>query len=86
MKGFKNINAYVENKGIIVTDIAFDNGVITAIRNDLDITEEITVPNGAIILPGFVDRHIHGANTSDTMDGNLEAITNLSLSIVDEPS
>ena len=27
MKGFKNVNVYVEGKGIVKTSIGFDNGI-----------------------------------------------------------
>ena len=83
MKGFKKVKAYIENQGIITTDIAFDE-VITAIGDDLNIDEIIPVPKNAIVLPGFVDRHIHGANTSDTMDKEEFTLPNLSSSLAKE--
>ena len=84
MKGFKNVKAYVKNIGLINTDIAFDNGVITAIGDNLDITEPISLDKNAIVLPGFIDRHVHGANSSDTMDGQIDALSNLSDSLAKE--
>ena len=32
MKGFKNVNVYVENKGIINTSLGFENGKISFIK------------------------------------------------------
>lgn len=84
MKGFKNVKAYVKNNGLINTDIAFEKGVITAIGDNLDITEPITLDKNSIVLPGFIDRHVHGANSSDTMDGQLDALSNLSDSLAKE--
>ena len=46
MLGFKNVNAYVEGKGFIKTDIAVENGLIKdikdiqSIKTELDIEEQ----------------------------------------------
>ena len=44
MKGFKNVEVYVENEGVVKRDVAFDNGVIVAIGNGLDIDEVLAAP------------------------------------------
>ena len=41
MKGFRKVNAYVEGKGIIETDILIDNGIIANIGDNL-VNEEIS--------------------------------------------
>ncbi|WIF94134.1 N-acetylglucosamine-6-phosphate deacetylase [Caminicella sporogenes] len=38
--------------------------------------------NGNYISPGFIDIHIHGAGGSDTMDGTLNSIENISRTLV----
>ena len=43
MKGFKNVNAYLYGKGIVKTNVGFENGIITYVGNDDVITEEIEV-------------------------------------------
>lgn len=69
MKGFKNVNAYIYGKGIQKVDIAIKNGKIEQIGNDLDITE--IIPCNGLLVPGFIDRHIHGASGYDVMDANF---------------
>lgn len=75
MKGFKNVIAYVENEGIINCDVAVENGVIVKIGQNLGITEPFPYRKGEIVLPGFIDEHVHGANGADAMDGNVEALS-----------
>ena len=82
MKGFKNARVYVYGKGIISSDVAVENGKIVKIGNDLDIDQAYCF-NG-IVVPGFVDRHIHGAGGADGMDGDVEKIKTIADSIVKE--
>ncbi len=82
MKGFKNVKAYIYGKGIVQTDIAFENGKIIEIGKDLNIDE--VIPCNGLVLPGFVDRHIHGAGGSDGMDGSIENLKTIADSIVKE--
>ena len=82
MKGFKNAKAYVYGKGIIQTDIAIENDKIVAIGNGLEIDEVIECDG--LVLPGFVDRHIHGAGGSDGMDGTSQDLKTIADSIVKE--
>lgn len=82
MKGFKNARVYVYGKGIISCDVAVENGKIVKIGNNLDIDQAYSF-NG-IVVPGFVDRHIHGAGGADGMDGDVEKIKTIADSIVKE--
>lgn len=75
MKGLKNVTAYIAGKGLIRTDIAIEDGKIAAIGK-LDV-EPIFETDG-IVLPGFIDEHIHGAGGSDAMDGTEEALQTIS--------
>ncbi|MBO5713178.1 MAG: N-acetylglucosamine-6-phosphate deacetylase [Clostridia bacterium] len=84
MKGFKNVNAYVEGKGIVKTDISFDNGLITAIGENVVNDDVITLPDNAVVLPGFIDQHIHGADGSDGMDGTVENLSKIANAVVKE--
>lgn len=54
MKGFKNVNAYIYGKGIIKTNVGFENGIITHVGNDDVITEEIACEGDLVLLPGFI--------------------------------
>lgn len=84
MKGFINQNVYVEGKGIIKTNLGFENGKIVYIGDDATGIEEIALPEGAIIAPGFIDEHIHGASGSDAMDGTVQDLKNIALSVASE--
>lgn len=75
MKGLKNVTAYIAGKGLIKTDIAIEDGKIAAIGK-LDV-EPIFETDG-IVLPGFIDEHIHGAGGADAMDGTEEALQTIS--------
>jgi N-acetylglucosamine-6-phosphate deacetylase len=57
-------------------DIVIEEGRIAAIGNwrepDIDLS-------GLLVLPGFIDIHVHGGGGSDVMDASYEAINNISL-------
>lgn len=84
MKGFKNVKAYVKAKGIITTDIGVENGKISAIGTNIGITESLPYSEGQVVLPGFIDEHIHGAAGFDAMDGTEEALSAISNALVKE--
>ena len=83
MKGFKNVLALI-NKEIIKCDIAIDNGKIVNIGNNLDIDEVYPYSEGDVVVPGFIDEHIHGANGSDAMDGSVQALSTIANAIAKE--
>ena len=84
MKGFKSVKAYVKGKGVITTDIAVENGVIKAIGNNLDITETFPYDEGQVVVPGFIDEHIHGAAGADAMDGTKTALFTIADALIKE--
>ncbi len=84
MKGFKNIDVLVEGKGIIKTDIALNGDKIFAIDNGLDIEEIEKFSNQAVIVPGFIDEHIHGADGFDVMDGSALALSKIAVALAKE--
>ncbi len=84
MKGFKNVEIYVEGKGIIKTSLGFENGTISFIDDSLEITDPIDLPENAVVLPGFIDQHIHGSATADAMDGSVQAISTIANSVACE--
>ena len=67
---------YTDGKCYENKDIATDGGGISAIGHmqnpDIDLS-------GLLVLPGFIDIHVHGGNGSDVMDAAYEAINNISL-------
>ena len=82
MKVFKNATVYVDGKGLQVCDVAFDSEIV-AIGQNLQ-GEEIALPQGAIVVPGFIDQHIHGAGGSDGMDGTLEDLQTIATTVAGE--
>jgi N-acetylglucosamine-6-phosphate deacetylase len=81
MKGFTNTNIYVEGKGIIKTSLEIENGKIKSIGKFKDGVE---LPDNLIVVPGFIDQHIHGANHSDSMYPTKKDILNIATSITQD--
>ena len=77
MKGLKNVSAYIAGKGIIKTNIGFENGKIAYIGDDDKNIESLFETDG-VVLPGFIDEHIHGAGGADAMDATEEALQTIS--------
>ena len=69
MKCFKNALVYVAGEGVKKCTVEFDE-TIRAI-GETSTADEIVLPEGAIVLPGFIDQHIHGAGGSDGMDATI---------------
>ena len=76
MKGLKNVKLYIKNVGIVKTNIGIENGRIAYIGNEENI-EPIFETDG-IVVPGFIDEHIHGAGGADAMDGTVESLQTIS--------
>ena len=84
MKGLKNVNVYVEGQGIVKTSIGFENGVITCLDKNDQIEEIKTLSEEMVVVPGFIDQHIHGAKGYDAMDGTYEALEGIALALPKE--
>ncbi|MBR1983334.1 MAG: N-acetylglucosamine-6-phosphate deacetylase [Clostridia bacterium] len=84
MLGFKNVKAYIYGKGIVTTDVAIKDGKIAEIGKNLDITESFPFEDGQVLLPGFIDQHIHGADNADAMDGSVDALVKIAKAIAKE--
>ena len=83
MKKFENVLAYVEGRGIVKTSISFDEKILDT-ENALFGAERIELPDGATVLPGFVDQHIHGAGGYDAMDADRDALSAMAKTIASE--
>lgn len=81
MYSFKNTSVYVDGKGIVKTDLSFNDKIVST---DSAIGTVIDLPKNAIVLPGFIDRHIHGAYGVDAMDASVDAIKTMSYELVKE--
>ena len=84
MKCFKNATVYVEGKGLKKTSVSFDEKIKKISRSAVKGSEIIELPDDAIVLPGFIDQHIHGAGGSDGMDGTVEDIAIIAKTIAAE--
>ena len=83
MKAFENASVYAEGKGIIRTSVYFDDK-IRQIGGYVAGAEEIELPENAVVLPGFIDEHIHGAGGSDAMDGNTKDLAIIAETVAKE--
>ncbi len=84
MKCFKNATVYVSGKGLQKRNLYFDDKIQKISRCGLQKAEEIALPEDAIVLPGFIDQHIHGAGGSDGMDGTVEDIAIIAKTVAAE--
>ncbi len=84
MKCFKNVNVYVYGEGVKKCSLSFDTTISNISRKPVKGAEEIKLPEDAIILPGFIDQHIHGAGGSDGMDGTMADITTIAKTVAAE--
>jgi N-acetylglucosamine-6-phosphate deacetylase len=84
MKCFKNATVYVDGEGLKKTTVCFDETIQKISRCAIAGAEEIVLPDDAIVIPGFVDQHIHGAGGSDGMDGTVEDIAIIAKTIAAE--
>ena len=82
MKCFKNAVTYVEGSGFVRCTVEFDEKI--SFIGDSSSAEEIELPAGAIVLPGFVDQHVHGAGGADAMDGTVEALSTIAETLAKE--
>ena len=83
-KGFKNVNVYVEGQGIVKKSILVEDGKIKKIVDDCQCEDLLTLDENLIVVPGFIDKHIHGGNNSDGMYSSIEDAKNISKTIASE--
>ncbi|MFA5480827.1 MAG: N-acetylglucosamine-6-phosphate deacetylase [Bacilli bacterium] len=83
MKGFKETNIYVEGKGVIKTSLLVENHQIAKIGN---VNEENldSLPDNLILVPGFIDEHIHGAFGHDVMEATPTALREIASHLPNE--
>lgn len=84
MKCFKNATVYVDGEGLKKCTLCFDEKIEKISRCGIKDAEAIELPEDAIVLPGFIDQHIHGAGGSDGMDGTVEDIAVIAKTIAAE--
>lgn len=82
VKGFKNSWILTEN-GIVKTNLLIEDGKIAKI-GDFDCEGLVELEEDKIVIPGFIDQHIHGAAGSDAMDGTIEDLSKIAYALVKE--
>lgn len=82
-KSFENALVYVEGEGLKKINLVFDER-IESIGGELGKSEIIPLPENAVVLPGFIDEHIHGAGGADAMDGSTEALKTIAETVAAE--
>lgn len=81
-KAFVNAKIYFEGEGVQTANLVFDDKILST---SLDGSEEvIELPADAIVVPGFIDQHIHGAGGADAMDGTIDALTTIANTVAGE--
>ncbi len=71
----KNAIIYNSEFEPVKSDIEFDNGIIKSLGI---CSEEGLDFSGCVVLPGFIDIHIHGCNLADATDGKPDSVANMS--------
>jgi N-acetylglucosamine-6-phosphate deacetylase len=75
----KNCKIIEENGSGVIKDILIKDGKIDKIeKNILITTEDVIDAKAFFVVPGFIDVHIQGAGGSDILDGEEEALYNIS--------
>ncbi len=84
IKGFEQVNVYVEGEGIVKKTIKVENGKIVNICDCKDKEGFIKLDDNLIVVPGFIDEHIHGSGNCDGMEANLDSARTISRTIASE--
>lgn len=82
MKAFENALVYLGGEGIKRSNLIFGEKIEGT--GALSGEEVVPLPEGAIVLPGFIDEHVHGAGGSDAMDGTPEALEKIAETLAKE--
>lgn len=84
MKKFQNALIYIEGEGLKKCDLVFDERIRAIGEGLAEKAEVIALPEDAVVLPGFIDEHIHGAGGADAMDGTHEALATIAKTVAAE--
>lgn len=80
LNGFTNCQILTE-EGLKKTSLRIEDGKIASIG---DFEEGLTLNENYIVLPGFIDQHVHGAAGSDAMDGTIEDLQKIANALATE--
>lgn len=82
IKGFKNSWILTE-EGLVKTNLVVENGLIKSIGEEV-VEGLVELSEDKIVIPGFIDQHIHGAAGSDAMDGTKEDLSKIACALAKE--
>ena len=80
MKSFQNALVYVAGEGLKKCSFSFGDKITSFEAQG----EVIALPDDAVVLPGFIDEHIHGAGGADAMDGTEAALSTIARTVAEE--
>ena len=80
INGFTNCNILTE-EGLVKTSLKIEEGKIAEIGK---YQEGLTLDEEYLVLPGFLDQHVHGAAGSDAMDGTKEDLSKIANALASE--
>lgn len=64
--------------------LSIERGIIQSVQQTSGSTEDIRLPDDWLVVPGFIDLHIHGTHGADAMDGTVESLQQMQASLVKE--
>lgn len=64
--------------------LSIEHGIIQAIQQTESPAEALRLPDDWLVVPGFIDLHIHGTDGADAMDGTVESLQQMQASLVRE--
>ena len=80
MRSFSGARVFLEGK-IRRCDLTFEEKILSVGEAEGEI---LPLPEEALICPGFIDEHIHGAGGADAMDGSAEALGTIASALAAE--
>ena len=85
MKCFLNAKTYLNGVGMCIRNIVFDRDVISVGNDEVPRSAEVlSLPDGVVVLPGFIDEHVHGAGGADVMDGSAQSLSVMAQTLAKE--
>lgn len=64
--------------------LSIESGIIQSVQQTSSSTVDIRLPDDWLVVPGFIDLHIHGTHGADAMDGTVEGLQQMQASLVRE--
>lgn len=80
MFSFQNALIYIEGQGLKKGSLSFGETICSYEGEG----EALPLPEGAVVLPGFIDEHIHGAGGADAMDATQSALSTIAETVARE--